>query len=80
MKSPRWFETYLVLRVESSQVLRKVPDESDRRLFFDQAGRSLLAALQSDENPERGLSGAHRERESWRAALAFAAEEREHAP
>ena len=24
MKSPRWFETFLVLRVERSQVLRKV--------------------------------------------------------
>src|SRR5438132_11048298 len=44
--------------------------ESHSKLSSDQTGRSALAALQSDENPERGLSGAHRERESrarlWR--------------
>src|SRR6266487_475669 len=34
--------------------------------------------LQPDANPERGLSGAHRKRESRRAALAIAAQKREH--
>src|SRR5437773_2287880 len=49
--------------------------ESHSKLSSDQTGRSALAALQSDENPERGLSGAHRERESRRTALAVAAQE-----
>ena len=53
--------------------------ESVSRLSSHQAGRPLLAALQPDANPERGLSGAHREREPRRAALAVAAQEREHA-
>ena len=49
--------------------------ESHSKLSSDQTGRSALAALQSDENPERGLSGAHREGESRRTALAVAAQE-----
>ena len=52
--------------------------ESHSKLSSDQTGRSALAALQSDENPERGLSGAHRERESRRTALAVAAEKRKY--
>src|SRR5438445_13462637 len=52
--------------------------ESHSKLSSDQTGRSALAALQSDENPERGLSGAHRERESRRTALAVAAQEFKH--
>src|SRR5205814_4131645 len=52
--------------------------ESHSKLSSDQPGRSALAALQSDENPERGLSGAHRERESRRTALAVAAQECKH--
>ena len=52
--------------------------ETDPRLPSHQAGRPALAAVEPDEDPERGLSGANRERESRRAALAVAAPEREH--
>ena len=63
----------------TSDVLASESIESHSRLPSHQAGRPLLAAVQPDANPERGLSGAHRERESRRAALAVVAREREHA-
>src|SRR3954470_7526201 len=53
--------------------------ESDSRLLPHQATRPALAAGELDENSERGLSGAHWQRESRRAIMALAAEKREHA-
>src|SRR5436305_372623 len=53
--------------------------ESDSRLLPHQATRPALAAGELDENSERGLSGAHWQRESRRAAMALAAEQREQA-
>ena len=43
------------------KTLRQEVHESDSRLLSHQARRSLLAALQPDENPECGSSGAHRQ-------------------
>jgi hypothetical protein len=69
------------VRVARATVSRNLPEihETHSRLPSHQAGRPPLAAVQPDAHPERGLSGAHRERESRRAALAVAATEREHA-
>src|SRR6476646_4431275 len=44
-----------------------------------QATRPALAAIKLDENSECGLSGAHRQRESRRATMAFATQKREYA-
>ena len=52
--------------------------ESDSGLSPHQARRPALAAVELNENSERGLSGAHRQRESGRAALAAFSQEREH--
>src|SRR5207237_5515052 len=53
--------------------------ESDSGVSPHQTRRLALAAVEHDENSERGLSGAHRKREPRRAAMALASEEREHA-
>src|SRR6266487_3053790 len=54
-------------------------NESDSGLLPHQAGRPALATVEPDENPERGLSGAHPQRKYGRAAVAITAEKREHA-
>ena len=63
----------------SGKASRPKIHESDSRLPSHQAGRSPLAALQPDEDPQCGFSGTYRERKHGRPALAVAAPEREHA-
>src|SRR6185369_8106055 len=53
--------------------------ESCGRLFFDQTGGVAVAAVEQDEDPERGFPGADRKRESCCATLAVAAPERQYA-
>src|SRR5882724_8943266 len=53
-------------------------DESDSRLSPHQARRFVLAAVQLDENSERGLPGAHWQRKYRRTAVAIATQERKH--
>jgi len=53
--------------------------ESHSGLLPHQARRPALAAIELDENCERGLSGADRQRKYWRAVVAIAAQKREHA-
>ena len=53
--------------------------ESDSGLSPYQARRPALAAVELDENSKRGLSGTHRQRKYRRAAVAIAAQKREHA-
>ena len=51
-------------------------NESDSGLLPHQARRSALATIELDENSERGLSGADRQRKYGRAAVAIAAQKR----
>ena len=54
-------------------------DETDRRIFFDQAWGSGVATVEHHENSERGFSGTDRKRDSRCAIVEAAAEECEHA-
>src|SRR5437763_13365862 len=58
--------------------VRSLADENNCRLLPDPTGRSFLETIQPDADPERGLPRADRYREPGCAALAFAAQEREH--
>src|SRR6266576_146098 len=53
--------------------------ESDSGLSPYHARRPVLAAVELDEDSERGLSGTHRQRKYRRTAVAIAAQKREHA-
>src|SRR5438552_1130193 len=54
--------------------------EAHRRLLFDQAGISPLAALQHDEDSQCGCSGTDQKRDSRRKALAASTQQRQYAP
>src|SRR5262245_6906336 len=52
--------------------------EADQRISSYHTERLALEAVEPDADPERGLSGAHRERKLGRTALAVPDQKRRH--